>query len=101
MNLNGRIAVCGTISTNNADPKNLPKATVIQRPIIANHLKIEGFTVAQWRNRWMDGTKQNLQWVREGKLKYTETVTDGFDNMPSAFIGLLKGQNTGKAIVKV
>ncbi|KAK7872298.1 hypothetical protein R5R35_002755 [Gryllus longicercus] len=100
MNLKGRIAVCGTIATNNADPKNLPKVTVIQRPMITNQLKMEGFTVTQWKSRWMEGIKQNLQWIREGKLKYKETVTEGFDNMPSAFIGLLKGQNTGKAVIK-
>lgn len=49
----------------------------------------------------MEGIKQNLQWIQEGKLKYKETVTEGFENMTKAFISLLKGENFGKAIVKV
>lgn len=62
---------------------------------------MKGFLVQRWRDRWFEGIKQNLQWLQEGKLVYRETVTDGFENMTKALIGLLKGDNTGKAIVKV
>lgn len=62
---------------------------------------MEGFIVSRWMDRWMEGMNQNLEWIRAGKLKYHETITYGFENMPKAFIGMLKGHNTGKAVVKV
>lgn len=57
--------------------------------------------MARWTDRWMEGLNQMLEWLQEGKIKYHETVTDGFENMPRAFIEMLRGMNTGKAIVKV
>lgn len=62
---------------------------------------MKGFLVQRWRDRWFEGIKHNLQWLQEGKLVYRETITEGFENMTKALIGLLKGENTGKAIVKV
>lgn len=66
-----------------------------------NQLKMEGFIVTRWQDRWFEGIQQNLRWIREGKLLYHETVTKGFDNMFNAFVGMLQGQNVGKAIVQV
>lgn len=97
----GRIAVCGSISTYNADSSSLPKSTVLQPVILFNQLKMEGFIVRRWANRWNEGIEQNLRWIREGKLRYQETVTKGFENMFDAFIGMLNGKNLGKAIVQV
>lgn len=62
---------------------------------------MEGFYVYRWTNRWYEGIEQNKKWIEEGKLKYRETVTDGFDNLFEAFVGMLKGDNYGKAVVKV
>lgn len=69
--------------------------------IVPKQLKLEGFIVWRWADRWEEGIKQNLKWIKEGKLKYRETVTVGFDNMFQAFSGMLSGKNFGKAIVKV
>nr|CAD7458843.1 unnamed protein product [Timema tahoe] len=99
MNQGGRIAVCGSTSSYNAVNK-LPLAPVVQPALISKELKMEGFTVKRWNDRWEEGIKQNIKWVKEGKLKYRETVTEGFENMPKAFIGMLRGENTGKAVVK-
>lgn len=101
MNVFGRVAVCGHISSYNADPNELPKSPIIQPTIVFNQLKVEGFSVRRWTDRWMEGIEQNLEWINEGKLKYRETVTNGFENMFHAFVGVLRGENTGKAIVKV
>lgn len=60
-----------------------------------------GMNVLKYVDRWNEAFEQNLQWIKEGKLKYKETVTEGFENTPSAFIGLFSGSNTGKAIVRV
>lgn len=57
--------------------------------------------VYRWLDRWSEGINQNLKWIQEGKLKYREKVTEGFDNMFHAFTDMLQGGNLGKAIVKV
>ncbi|XP_014203990.1 prostaglandin reductase 1-like [Copidosoma floridanum] len=100
MNLYGRVSVCGSISCYNSGPSNLPKATILQPFVLSNQLEIKGFVVLRWVDRWMEGIEKNLAWIREGKLKYRETVTEGFENMFDAFVGVLKGKNIGKAIVK-
>ncbi|KAK5647447.1 hypothetical protein RI129_002339 [Pyrocoelia pectoralis] len=97
----GRVAVCGSISSYNCDVHSLPKATMIQPWIVFQQLEVRGFVTKKWSHRWMEGIKENLKWIQEGKLRYKETVTEGFEYMPRAFIGLLNGENIGKAIVKV
>lgn len=62
---------------------------------------MEGMNIFSYADRWNEAFNQNLQWIKEGKLKYKETVTDSFEKTPSAFIGLFYGNNVGKAIVKV
>ncbi|XP_053677855.1 prostaglandin reductase 1-like [Anopheles nili] len=98
MNLYGRVAVCGAISNYNSE---VAKVTDPQRQFVFKQLRMEGFLVWRWNDRWLEGIEANLRWIREGKLAYEETVTEGFDKMPDAFIDMLRGGNTGKAIVKV
>lgn len=62
---------------------------------------MQGLHSSRWEDRWMEGILQNKKWVDQGKLKYRETVTEGFENMFNAFTDMLKGGNFGKAIVKV
>ncbi|MEE6459018.1 hypothetical protein FKM82_000506 [Ascaphus truei] len=71
----------------------------VHLPLIYQELRMEGFTVQRWLNRYNEGLEKLMQWVVEGKLKYTEHITKGFDNIPSGFIGMLKGDNIGKAII--
>lgn len=73
----------------------------MQPSIVSKELKIEGFVVQRWGDRWQEGIKANLGWLQEGKLKYKEKIYHGFDNMTDALNGLLRGENTGKAVVKV
>lgn len=97
----GRVSVCGSIASYNYDREKLPTTTILQPAILWNQLRVEGFIVHRWASRWMEGIEKNLKWIKEGKLKYKETVTEGFDNMFEAFVGMLNGENVGKAIVKV
>ncbi|CAG9786830.1 unnamed protein product [Diatraea saccharalis] len=99
MNHYGRVAVCGSISSYN--DSILPKVSILQPAIVFKELKVEGFLVNRWINRWEEGINANLNWLDEGKLKYQEKIYHGFDNMVDALIGILKGENTGKAVVKV
>lgn len=97
----GRVAICGSISSYNFDASSLPKATILQPAILFNQLKVEGFIVSRWKDRSSEGISKNLQWLKEGKLQYRETVTKGFENMFNAFVDMLQGKNIGKAIVQV
>jgi len=101
MKARGRISVCGCISVYNDDMQKLPHAPILQPLFVGKQLKMEGFLVSRWNDRWDEGIKQNLQWIKEGKLVYPETVTEGFENTPKAFMGMLQGENFGKAVVKV
>lgn len=98
MNLFGRISVCGAITGYNDQEI---KVFAPQRYFIWNQLKMEGFIVHRWVARWMEGVTQMMNWIKDGKIKYHETVTEGFENMPQAFMDMLNGKNTGKAVVKV
>ncbi|XP_066139233.1 prostaglandin reductase 1-like [Euwallacea fornicatus] len=99
MNLFGRISVCGAISAYN--DKQPPKVTAVQAAVVMKQLKMEGFVVSRWHDKWMEGINHNQQWILDGKIKYRETITDGFENMFQAFTDMLKGVNYGKAIVRV
>ena len=61
---------------------------------------MEGFIVSRWAHRWNEGITQMAQWVNEGKIKTQETIVEGFEKMPEAFLGLFTGNNVGKMIVK-
>lgn len=98
----GRVSLCGAISTYNDEKKEDPAALTgafKERVLLTKQLRVEGFLVHRWFDRWFEGLNQMAAWVMEGKLKYKETVFHGFDKMPSAFIGLFHGENTGKAVV--
>ncbi|XP_010885982.1 prostaglandin reductase 1 [Esox lucius] len=95
----GRIAVCGSISTyNDATPQTGPYPHLT---MIFKQLKMEGFMVSRWEHKKPEGLRRLITWMREGKLQCREHVTEGFENMPAAFMGMLQGGNIGKAIVKV
>ena len=99
LNKHARIALCGQISTYNAT-----EAPVGPRPegkLLKTSTKLQGFIVSDYLSRWPEGVQQLTQWYTEGKLKSEETVTEGFDQIPTAFLGLFKGENMGKAVVKV
>ena len=95
----GRVSICGSISSYNSE--KLPQTRILQPALVFNQLKMEGFIVSRWGDRWFEGIEKNMAWIREGKLKYRETVTEGFENMFQAFDGMLRGDNFGKAVVKV
>ncbi|XP_047995392.1 prostaglandin reductase 1-like [Leguminivora glycinivorella] len=101
MNLYGRVAVCGSVSAYNADLLNTPKASILQPSIVTKELKIEGFIVSRWLSRWPEAFADLIKWAKSGQLKTREHVTEGFDNIYDAFVGMLAGENTGKAVVKV
>ncbi|MFJ3660786.1 NADP-dependent oxidoreductase [Streptomyces sp. NPDC090119] len=99
LNLNGRIAICGAISVyNNTEPA--PGPNNLTR-LIQTRGRIEGFLVGDHYDLQPDFVREVGPWVASGELKYRETVVDGIQNMVDAFLGMLRGENTGKMIVKL
>ncbi|XP_054608725.1 prostaglandin reductase 1-like [Dunckerocampus dactyliophorus] len=95
----GRIAVCGSISTyNDTQPQTGPFPHMT---MIFKQLKMEGFMQSRWEKKHPESLRRLMGWLKEGKLQNREHITKGFENMPAAFMGMLQGENTGKAIVAV
>ncbi|MEI5906731.1 NADP-dependent oxidoreductase [Bacillus spongiae] len=98
LNVNARIPVCGAISAYNLQEDIGPR---IQTTLIKNRVLMKGFLVSDYIQRAEEGIMQLAQWLTQGRLKYEETIIEGFENTPEAFIGLFKGTNLGKLLVKV
>ena len=98
MNTYSRIVVCGRISTfDQAEPYGLKNSG----SILVNRIKVQGMIVFDWLERYPEANKALLDLVIAGKLRYRESVIDGIENAPKGFIGLLKGENFGKQLVKL
>ncbi len=94
-----RMIICGAISVYNA--KELPKSISVQPFLIKNSALMQGFIVSNYEDKFTEAMNQLSGWLDEGKLTYTETIVEGFDNIPTAFINLFEGKNKGKMIVKI
>ncbi len=97
MNPFGRIALCGMISGYDGAPIPLKQPQLI----LTNRLTIEGFIVSEHMEVWPEALKELGTMVASGRLKYRETVAHGLASAPQAFMGLLKGRNFGKQLVKL
>ena len=94
-----RIVVCGSISVYN--DQSIPKSISVQPFLIKNSALMQGFIVSNYPDKFPEAMKNLSNWLSDGKLTYTETIVEGFDNIPKAFIDLFEGKNKGKMIVKI
>ncbi|MGH3127718.1 MAG: NADP-dependent oxidoreductase [Gaiellaceae bacterium] len=95
----GRVVACGSISRyNDAEPSPGPRNMFL---VVTKRLRIEGFIIRDHYDRFGEFVAEASEWVRDGRLRYRETVVDGIENAPKAFLGLLRGENIGKMLVKV
>jgi len=102
LNAFARIPVCGLIAHYNDTEASAPKwASSMMRAVLTKRLNIRGFIVSDFAARHADFLRDMSGWVREGKVKHREFVTEGLDSAPGAFMGLLKGANFGKQLVRV
>lgn len=99
INQHARIAVCGQISQYNA--VKAPQGPRKLWYLITKQARAEGFLVYEFQDRWPEARREMAQWIHDGRLKHRETITDGIDNAPEAFIGLFEGENIGKQLVCV
>ncbi len=98
-----RVPVCGQIATYNATemPAGELRTSALTRAILTKRLTLRGFIVYDFAARQADLLRDVSAWVREGRIKYREDVVDGLEKAPRAFIGLLRGENFGKMLVRV
>ena len=96
VNLRARIVACGRIAEREESycHKNLSV-------FIANRVKMQGMIVWDWRDQYPEARKTLAGYIAQGRLKTRESIADGIENAPKAFIGMLKGQNFGKQLVKL
>jgi NADPH-dependent curcumin reductase CurA len=95
----GRVVACGSISRyNDAEPTPGPRNMFM---VVTKRLRLQGYIITDHGDRFGEFARQATEWVRDGRLQYRETIVEGIENAPSAFLGLLLGQNIGKMLVAV
>lgn len=98
INFHARIPLCGQIALYNST--ETPMGPRLQPMLLTRSVLMQGFIVSNYQDQFPEGIKMLSQWVKEGKLKFTETIEHGFENLPKALLGLFNGENTGKMIVE-
>ena len=98
LNLHARIVICGQVSQYNAVR---PEPTFAPGLLIVFRARMEGFLINDYAHRFDEAAARLGRWVAEGKIRWREDVTEGLENAPRAFLGMLRGENRGKALVKV
>jgi len=98
-----RIPVCGLIAQYSAteSPDMKYKTSQIFRAVLTKRLTMRGFIVSDFWGRFEDFIREMPQWIKEGRIKYREDIAEGLENAPPAFMGMLKGKNFGKQLVRV
>ncbi|WP_336021828.1 NADP-dependent oxidoreductase [Halobellus salinisoli] len=99
LNLDARVAVCGQIAYYNDEsiptgPRKLPL-------LIATRAKVQGLLVGDYATRFGEASEQLAEWVASGEIAHRESVVEGLENAPDAFLGLFSGDNIGKQVVRV
>lgn len=99
LNVGGRISICGSISQSNLEePEPGPRNLGL---LVRKQARAEGFLVGQFNNHFEEGRQRIAGWMKEGRIKYREDVVEGLESAPRAFIGMMKGENFGKLLIKV
>ena len=98
MNLHSRVVICGLIAEYNATE---PYGYKMLRAVLVKRIKMQGMIVFDWKDRYNEGLLGLQALYAAGKLKYRESIVEGIDNAPRGLIGLLKGENFGKQLVRL
>ena len=97
MNAFGRIAMCGMIAGYNGEPLPMAHPSLI----LVSRLKVQGFIVSEHMELWPAALQELADGVAAGRIRYRETVADGLERAPQAFVDLLQGRNFGKQLVRL
>ncbi|MCJ7467304.1 MAG: NADP-dependent oxidoreductase [Maribacter sp.] len=99
INTFARTIQCGAISVYNET--SLPKSIPVHTFLVRKRALMQGFIIFDYADKYPKALTQLTQWYQEGRLTYTETIREGFEAIPQAFIDLFKGANKGKMVVKI
>jgi NADPH-dependent curcumin reductase CurA len=99
INFQARIVICGQISQYNLEKPEMGPRVAGQ--LLTKSALMKGFIVSDYAQHNKEGLTQLTQWMQEGKLQYRENIVEGFENAVDAFLGLFRGDNIGKQLVKV
>lgn len=99
LNFHARVALCGQIAHYN--DTEIEKGPRVLPYLLTRSVLLKGFIVSNYDDQAEEGVKQLAEWLREGKIKYKETIYEGLENAPNAFLGLFRGDNLGKMLVKI
>jgi NADPH-dependent curcumin reductase CurA len=99
LRVHGRVVACGAISQYNAT--ELPPGPRNLFFLVTKRLRMEGFIITDHHDRLPAFLAEVAPWVRDGSVRYRETIVEGIEHAPDAFIGLLAGENVGKMLVEV
>jgi NADPH-dependent curcumin reductase CurA len=99
LNNNARIVLCGQIALYNLNRLSMGPRMYPQ--FLIRRVKMQGFIVYDYIDQFSEARNQLKKWVSDKKIKYDENILEGFEKLPEAFLGLFKGENIGKQLVKV
>lgn len=99
INTNARIVLCGQIAQYNLEKVDVGPRLFTQ--LLIKSAMVKGFIVTQYAQRANEGIQALSQWLREGRIKYSEHIVEGLENAVDAFLGLFRGDNIGKQLVHV
>ncbi len=98
INFHARITLCGQIALYNST--EIPVGPRLQPMLLTRSVMMQGFIVGNYQSQFPEGIKHLAKWLKEGKIKFDQTIVHGFDQLPTALLGLFKGANIGKMLVK-
>ena len=104
LNPNARVPVCGLVSQYNATrlPSGSDRLNLLMGQILKKKLKVQGFIIFDsFPHLYPEFAKAMEGWISQGKIKYREEIIDGLEHAPRALIGLLRGENFGKRVIRV
>lgn len=104
LNPYARVPVCGLVSQYNATelPEGPDRMNWLMGQVLSKKIRLQGFIIFDtFGHLYPDFAKEMGDWLQSGKIKYREEIIDGLENAPQAFIGLLKGENFGKRVIRV
>ena len=99
LSIGARIAICGQISLYNLEENE--KGDRVGSTLLINQASMTGFLVFQFKSRYQEGLSKLSQWLLDEKIKYKEDIVSGIENAPDTFIGMMKGKNFGKLLIKI
>lgn len=95
----GRIVLCGMISQYNVTAPYVGPSNIFLA--ITNRIRLQGFIITDYYEMFNQFQENMSNWIKDGKIKWKETIIQGLENSPKAFIGLFKGENFGKMLIKI